>query len=368
MTQATEVLSPTSADEAVAQFGDGSGVTVIGGGTIVVPDITYGRRSPRKGAAPRSSRAGHALGRRNDRDGRRGPAGPPALELAQDVEALAECALNVADYEVRRQGTVGGNVCATAATTHRAATCKAPSSRSRRRRAPSARAARRASRSRSFLAHREDRLLLDLSFDKPRRRRSPRSSTRTPTSTPCSRSRACARTGGETRLAATGVAGHGTRLRAAEAAASDPEAAGEAALGDVTLGDDALASAWYRGRALPVLVRRVPREARGGGMNLTRERDRARRREHAPHDLARRAPRGARRDEPQGGLRAGRLRRVHGARRRRAAARVPHGRRAVDGAEVTTVEGMGAASRSRRSSRRSRTTTPRSAASARAGC
>ena len=48
MTQATEVLSPTSADEAVAQFGDGSGVTVIGGGTIVVPEITYGRRSPRR--------------------------------------------------------------------------------------------------------------------------------------------------------------------------------------------------------------------------------------------------------------------------------------------------------------------------------
>ena len=62
---------------------------------------------------------------------------------------------------------------------------------------------------------------------------------------------------GTVRLAATGLAGHGARLRAAEAAAGDPEAAGAAAVGDVTLGDDALASAWYRGRALPVLVRRV---------------------------------------------------------------------------------------------------------------
>ena len=62
---------------------------------------------------------------------------------------------------------------------------------------------------------------------------------------------------GETRLAATGVAGPGTRLRSAEAQASDPEAAGAAAIGDVTFADDALASAWYREQTLPVLVRRV---------------------------------------------------------------------------------------------------------------
>src|SRR5918994_1564174 len=115
MTQATEVLSPTSADEAIAQFGDGSGVTVIGGGTIVVPDITYGRRSPTKALL-----LGRAGLDRLSVDGATVTvgAGLPVhrlSELAQDVEALAQCALNVADYEVRRQGTVGGNVCATAA-------------------------------------------------------------------------------------------------------------------------------------------------------------------------------------------------------------------------------------------------------------
>ncbi|MBA2296038.1 MAG: hypothetical protein H0W16_13005, partial [Actinobacteria bacterium] len=40
-------------------------------------------------------------------------------------------------------------------------------------------------------------------------------------------------------------------------AAADAYAAGRAALEDVELADDALASAWYRERALPVLVRRV---------------------------------------------------------------------------------------------------------------
>jgi CO/xanthine dehydrogenase FAD-binding subunit len=39
--------------------------------------------------------------------------------------------------------------------------------------------------------------------------------------------------------------------------ADDPRAAGDAALQDVTPQDDALASAWYRSKVLPVLVRRA---------------------------------------------------------------------------------------------------------------
>ena len=44
----TEVLSPVSEDEAIAAFGDGSGVTVLAGGTIVVPDMTYGYLKPER--------------------------------------------------------------------------------------------------------------------------------------------------------------------------------------------------------------------------------------------------------------------------------------------------------------------------------
>ncbi len=46
MAQSAEVLLPASEREAVDAFGDGSGITVVGGGTIVVPDLTYGRRRP----------------------------------------------------------------------------------------------------------------------------------------------------------------------------------------------------------------------------------------------------------------------------------------------------------------------------------
>jgi hypothetical protein len=43
-----EVLTPGSADEAIVAFGDGSGVTVVGGGTIVVPEIAAARLKPAK--------------------------------------------------------------------------------------------------------------------------------------------------------------------------------------------------------------------------------------------------------------------------------------------------------------------------------
>ena len=48
--EALDVVIPTSPEEAAKVFGDGKGVTIIGGGTIVVPDITYGRLRPGKAA------------------------------------------------------------------------------------------------------------------------------------------------------------------------------------------------------------------------------------------------------------------------------------------------------------------------------
>ena len=45
---APEVLVPSSPAEAVSLFGDGAATTVIGGGTIVVPEISYGRLSPER--------------------------------------------------------------------------------------------------------------------------------------------------------------------------------------------------------------------------------------------------------------------------------------------------------------------------------
>ena len=40
------MIAPTSRAKAVAAFGDGSGVTVLGGGTILMPEMNYGRLRP----------------------------------------------------------------------------------------------------------------------------------------------------------------------------------------------------------------------------------------------------------------------------------------------------------------------------------
>ena len=264
MTQAIDVLFPSSAEEAISLFGDGSGVTVIGGGTIVVPELTYGKVAPVK--ALMLARAGLDT---LDVDGATVTvgAGLPIdrlASLADDVKALAQCALNVADYEVRRQGTVGGNLCTTAGAdaprgdlqgaflaldaTARSVGGDGETSEPLE----------------AFLAHREGRLLLDVQFEKPA------GSAFAAIDYPHTHSftvlavTGVRRVDGATRLAATGLAGPGARLRSAEAAAGDPEKAAAAALDDVTFADDALASVWYRQRTLPTLVRRVLAELEEG--------------------------------------------------------------------------------------------------------
>ena len=109
MTAAAEVLLPSSADEAVALYGDGTDVTVIGGGTIVLPEITYGRLKPTK--ALLLGRAGLAG---ISRDGSTVTIGAttPVAALVGEAAPLGPCAANVADLEIRGQATVGGNLCA----------------------------------------------------------------------------------------------------------------------------------------------------------------------------------------------------------------------------------------------------------------
>jgi carbon-monoxide dehydrogenase medium subunit len=256
MTQASEVLLPTSRDEAVAGFGDGSGVTVIGGGTIVMPEITYGRLAPAKALV-----ISHAGLDTLVVDGTTVTvgAGLPVARLAEleDVDALVRCAANVADYEIRRQATVGGNVCAGEGHDAPRGDLQGPLLALDAQARSTGAGGEVTEPLEDFLGHRAGRLLLDLSFEKPA------ASAFAALDYPHTHEyTVLAVTGvrtakGEIRLAATGLAGHGTRLRSAEAAAPHPEKAAAAAVGDVRLGDDALASAWYRERTLRVLVRRV---------------------------------------------------------------------------------------------------------------
>ena len=167
------------------------------------------------------------------------------------VAPLGPCAANIADLEIRAQATVGGNVCAGAGN-------EAPRGDLQGAFLALGATVRSAGEGgiteeslEDFLPKRRERLLLDISFDEPvvgAFAALDRPHTHDYTALAVSGARG---TDGTVRLAATGAGSHGQRLPSAEGGDAD------AALNDVTPHDDALASAWYRQKVLPVLVRRV---------------------------------------------------------------------------------------------------------------
>lgn len=254
MSAVTDVLLPASTDEAVSAFGDGAGVTVIGGGTIVMPDIAAGRIRPARTLL--LARAGLAGVTREGSTVTIG-AMAPLQSLAELPAPVGPCAANVADLEIRLQATVGGNLCSGESE-------EAPRGDLQGALLAVGAQVRSAGASgitteplEDFLAGQRGRLVLDVSYEEPAAGAFvalDRPHTHAYTALAVSAARLA---DGTIRLAATGTAAGGVRLPSAEAAAADLDAAGTAALQDVTLRDDALASAWYREQTLPVLVRRA---------------------------------------------------------------------------------------------------------------
>jgi CO/xanthine dehydrogenase FAD-binding subunit len=251
---ATEVVLPGSESEAIEAFGDGTDVVVVGGGTIVVPDLTYDRLRPTKALLLRNA----GLDGISD-DGARVTIGATtSIQALVDLDApIGPCAANIADLEIRGAATVGGNLCAgegyeaprgdlqgallaVGATVRSAGDggiAEEPLD--------------------DFLPKRRERLILSVSYEKPAAGAFAgldRPHTHDYTALAVSGAKAA---DGTIRLAATGAGSYGQRLPSAEGGDAD------AALNDVDPQDDALASAWYRKKVLPVLVRRVLADLEG---------------------------------------------------------------------------------------------------------
>jgi aerobic carbon-monoxide dehydrogenase medium subunit len=255
-----DVLRPNSEEEAIAAFGDGIDVLVVGGGTIVVPDLTYRRVRPTKVLLLNGAGLSGVT-----REGSRVTIGAatPLRHLVDLPAPVGPCAANVGDAEIRSAATVGGNLCAgegyeaprgdlqgallAVGATVRSAGVGGVTEELLE----------------DFLEKRRSRLALSVSFDEPAAgafEALDRPHTHDYTALAVSGARGA---DGTVRLAATGAGWFGVRLPSAEAAADDPAAAGEAAVADVDPQDDALASAWYRKKVLPVLVRNVLAELKG---------------------------------------------------------------------------------------------------------
>src|SRR3954469_13057363 len=246
---APEVIVAASREEAVDAFGDGAGVTVVAGGTIVMPEIAHGRLAPRR--ALLITRAGLS-GVRSEGGRTTIGAATTLAELEDAVEPLGTCARHVADLEIRGQATLGGNLCAPpGAASPRGDLQAALLALDAQVRSAGA-GGERTEPVEEFLANGPSgRLVLDVSFADPEAAATAR--VRRPHAHAYTILRVCAaRTGGALRVAVSGAGPVSVRSRAVESS-GDPERV----LDDVTPHDDALASAWYRSRVLPVLVRRA---------------------------------------------------------------------------------------------------------------
>lgn len=91
-------------------YGDGEGVTVLGGGTILLPEMAMGRVRP--GRTLMLHRSGLDTIREEGDRVVIGAMVPIAKLVDHPEPSLAAAASHIADGEVRRNATVGGNLCA----------------------------------------------------------------------------------------------------------------------------------------------------------------------------------------------------------------------------------------------------------------
>jgi CO/xanthine dehydrogenase FAD-binding subunit len=246
----SDVLIPTSADEAVSAFGDGAGVTVLAGGTTVVPALRLGRLH-----AERTLFLGRAGLDRIERSAgtlRIGAMTTIAALVDAAPEPLATFARHVADHEIRGQATIGGNLCAPAGGTTPQGDLQAPLLALAARVRSVGAGGERTEPVEDFLAAGPDgRLVVEIEVDTPKRASS--AAVRRPHAHAYSvLAVAAAETADGIRVA---VLGAGPR-----AVLVDPDPA--KVLDGLEPPDDALASGWYRRQVLPGLVKRALEELR----------------------------------------------------------------------------------------------------------
>jgi CO/xanthine dehydrogenase FAD-binding subunit len=261
---AAEVIAPVSRAEAVAAFGDGSGVTVLGGGTILMPELNYGRLRPQRILMLQN--AGLSGVARNGTSLTIG-AMTTVAELEEAPEPLGTAARNVADHEIRGQATLGGNLCAPAGGATPRGDLQAALIALGAQVKTAGEGGERTEPIEDFLAAGPDeRLLLEVQFDEPQR--SGYAAAHRPHAHAYTILAVCAaETPAGMRVGLSGAGPSGRRARSVEdalAGGASPEEASQKVLDDAETSDDALASAWYRQRLLPILVQRALDDLGGG--------------------------------------------------------------------------------------------------------
>jgi CO/xanthine dehydrogenase FAD-binding subunit len=258
------VIAPTSRAEAVEAFGDGSDVTVLGGGTILMPELNYGRLRP-----DRVLLLQHAGLSGIARNGSALTVGSmtTVAELEEMPDPLGTAARNVADHEIRGQATLGGNLCAPAGGTTPRGDLQAALIALGAQVKTAGKGGERTEPIEDFVAAGPDgRLLLEVEFDEPQR--SGYAAAHRPHAHAYTILAVCAaETPAGVRIGLSGAGPSARRARSVEdalAGGASAEEASQKVLDDADTHDDALASAWYRQRLLPILVQRALDDLGGG--------------------------------------------------------------------------------------------------------
>jgi carbon-monoxide dehydrogenase medium subunit len=246
-----DVLFPASADEAATLYGDGEGITVFAGGTIILPEIAAGRLVPERALMLHKSGLDEI---RTDGDRVLIGAMVTVAALAEgDDPFLAKAASQVADGEIRRNATVGGNICSPPGEdAQRGDLGGALIALGARVRSTGA-GGERTEPVEDFLAgDRAGRLVLELEYDRFERRTGAHSLRRRHAhSYAIAGAVACSRAdGSDLRVAVTGVGPTAVRCRSVEQSRDPADV-----LKDVQPVDDAVATAAYRTAVLPTVVR-----------------------------------------------------------------------------------------------------------------
>jgi CO/xanthine dehydrogenase FAD-binding subunit len=262
--EAAQVIAPTSRAEAIAAFGNGSGVTVLGGGTILMPELNYGRLRPDRVLLLRDA---GLSGIAQENGSLTIGAMTTVAELEQLPEPLGTAARNVADHEIRGQATLGGNLCAPAGGSTPRGDLQAALIALGAQVKTAGTGGERTEPIEDFVAAGPDgRLLLEIEFEEPKR--AGYAAAKRPHAHAYTILAVCAaETSAGLRIGLSGAGRSGLRARSVETAlagGAEAEEASQKVLDDAQPQDDALASAWYRQRLLPILVQRALADLGGG--------------------------------------------------------------------------------------------------------
>lgn len=248
---AAEALIPTSPEEAAGLFGEGNDLTVFGGGTILLPQIATGWLSPARVLLLHRSGLDSL-----DTGGdvvRIGAMTTIAALIDGTDDLLTRFAEHVADGEVRRTATVGGNLCASPGIGAQRGDLGAPLIALGARVRSTGKGGERTEPVEDFLSgDRTGRLVLSIEYDRPSGKTASEMMRRRHAHSYAIANVAVCEANGGLRVGISGVGPLAVRARSVEQSRNPDDV-----LKDVDPVTDALASADYRRKLLPVLVRRA---------------------------------------------------------------------------------------------------------------